>query len=141
MKSFIKYLTEQACPVATRDISVNIKNRQIAIDSYGYGPANPNDKEADNDAFWKTKAKMWKCSVDNVMTMKCGNCGAFDISDTMRACIESGIEGKEEGVDAMATIEKSDIGYCNFLHFKCAGDRTCDAWITNGPIDNKDRTE
>jgi hypothetical protein len=41
----------------------------------------------------------------------------------------------------MATIEKADLGYCNFLHFKCAGTRSCTAWVTGGAIDNKDRTE
>lgn len=140
MKKFIAYLQEQACPTATRDISVNIKNRQVAIDEYGYGPANPDDKKANNKAFWQAKADMWNCSVENVKTMKCENCGAFDISDKMRSCIENGIDRDEDGVDGMATIEKADIGYCNFLHFKCAGSRTCDAWIANGPIDNKDRT-
>jgi hypothetical protein len=30
------------CPPATQDISLNLKNRQKAIDEYGYGPLNPN---------------------------------------------------------------------------------------------------
>jgi hypothetical protein len=141
MKKFKVYLLEQKCPIATTDMSVNIQNRQNAIDNFGYGPANPNDEEANNKEFWNKKAKMWNIAVEDVKTMKCGNCGAFDISDKMRACIEGGIEGDNEGVNSMATIEKSDLGYCNFLHFKCAGDRTCDAWVANGPIDNKDRTE
>ena len=72
--------------------------------------------------------------------MTCGNCAAFDISDKMRTCIEKGIKGDEENVDAMATINKADLGYCNLLHFKCAGTRTCSLWLTNGPLDNKDLT-
>ena len=128
-----------SCPIATQDIDVNLKNRQIAIETYGYGPANPSDKEADNNVFWKTKAEMWNCSVENVKTMKCGNCAAFNVSDKMRDCMAKGIGDK--GNDPMATIEKADLGYCSFLHFKCAGDRTCDAWVTGGAIDNKDLTE
>lgn len=128
-----------SCPIATQNIDVNLRNRQIAIDKYGYGPANPDDKEADNEMFWENKAKMWKCSVENVKTMKCGNCAAFNVSDKMWDCITKGM--KDEGNDPMATVEKADIGYCAFLHFKCAGDRTCDAWITGGAIDNKDLTE
>ena len=127
------------CPIATQDISVNLKNRQIAINKFGYGPANPDDKEADNAAFWEAKAAMWKCTVDNVKTMKCGNCAAFNVSDTMRDCIAKGID--EKGNDPMATIEKADIGYCTFLHFKCAGTRTCDAWVAGGAVDEKDLTE
>lgn len=32
-------------------------------------------------------------------------------------------------------ISAASLGYCDELFdFKCAGSRTCDAWITNGPI-------
>jgi len=41
----------------------------------------------------------------------------------------------------MATIHKADVGYCNFLHFKCAGTRSCKSWISGGAIDDKDRTK
>jgi hypothetical protein len=40
----------------------------------------------------------------------------------------------------MATVKKDDViaaanlGYCELFHFKCAGDRTCDAWLVGGPI-------
>lgn len=127
------------CPVATQNIDVNIRNRQIAITKYGYGPANPTDEEAENTAFWDKKAAMWKTTVENVKSMRCGNCAAFNVSDKMRDCIARGM--KDEGNDPMATIEKADIGYCAFLHFKCAGDRTCDAWVVGGAVDNKDLTE
>lgn len=127
---------EQACPVATIDVHVNLKNRQHAIDEYGYGPANP-DKPGNH---WDKLADIWGIDVETAKSMKCGNCAAFDISDKMRACIEKGIKGAEEKIDAMATINKADLGYCNLFHFKCAGSRTCSAWLTNGPIDNKDLT-
>jgi hypothetical protein len=55
--------------------------------------------------------------------------------------MKDGIKGDSKEVDAMATIHKADLGYCNFLHFKCAGTRSCTAWVTGGAIDNKDRTE
>lgn len=126
------------CPAATQDIDINIRNRQVAIDKYGYGPANPSD-EADNSKFWDAKAKMWKTTTENVKTMRCGNCAAFDVSDKMWGCIAKGM--KQDSNDPQATIEKADLGYCNFLHFKCAGTRTCNAWITGGAIDNKDLTE
>ena len=53
---------------------------------------------------------------------------------------ESGLKGDEKDIDAMATINIADLGYCNILHFKCAGSRSCSVWLTNGPIDNKDLT-
>ena len=134
MRSFKTYIEEQTCPLATRDIQTNITNRQNAIDNFGYGPANPDD-EKNNKKFWQEKAKMWKTTTEAVKTMRCENCGAFDVSDKMRACIQKGIEGKEQGVDATPTIDQADLGYCNFLHFKCAGKRTCNAWVVNGPVD------
>lgn len=137
MKRFKHHLFEQSCPVATRDINVNLKNRQAAIDNYNYGPANP---EEPGD-YWKKAAKIWGINEKTAQSMKCGNCAAFDVSDKMWACIEAGVKGDEQNADAMATIHKADLGYCNFLHFKCAGTRSCKAWVSGGAIDNKDRTE
>ena len=127
----------KGCPIATHDIDVNLKNRQKAIDAYHYGPANPDEP----GSYWKDAAKEWKTDEKTARTMLCANCAAFDVSDKMWACIEAGIKGEYKNVDAMATIEKSDLGYCNFLHFKCAGTRSCTAWVHGGAIDDKDRTE
>ena len=44
-------------------------------------------------------------------------------------------EGAEK--DAWETIEAGKLGYCTFLKFKCAGSRTCDAWVVGGPIKDK----
>jgi hypothetical protein len=64
--------------------------------------------------------------------MTCGNCAAFNITDAMYKCIHDGM-GKE-AYEAEKTREAADLGYCNLLHFKCAGTRSCEAWITGGPI-------
>ena len=125
----------KGCPRATHDIKLNLKNRQTAIDEYHYGPANPNEP----GDYWKAAAARWNTSEKIVKNMLCGNCGAFDASDSMRKCINDGITNDEPGVDANATINLSDLGYCNFLHFKCAGTRTCAAWVVNGPITEKDK--
>ena len=124
----LKHLLIEAktgCPIATQDIDVNLKNRQTAIDKYYYGPANPDKPES----YWKDAAKRWKISEATAKTMKCANCAAFDVSDKMWACMSKGIAGNEK-----------DLGYCNFLHFKCAGSRSCTAWVTGGALDDKDLT-
>jgi hypothetical protein len=119
------------CPIATYDIDVNLKNRQKAIDEYHYGPANP-EKPGD---YWKDLAKIFKIDEKTAKTMQCANCGAFDVSDDMRKCIEDGIRGDDNKIaDARAPIDLADLGYCTFLKFKCAGSRSCSAWITGGPI-------
>jgi hypothetical protein len=139
VREYIKIIeaANKGCPIATQDIDVNLKNRQKGIDDYFYGPANPDEP----GNYWKSAAKRWGIDEKTAKTMKCANCAAFDVSDKMWSCIESGIQGDDKDVDAMATIHKSDLGYCNFLHFKCAGTRSCTAWVTGGAIDNKDRTQ
>ena len=132
----LKHLLIEAktsCPIATQDIHVNLKNRQHGIDEYHYGPANPEKP----GKYWKDAAKRWKTDESTAKTMKCANCAAFDIWDKMYSCMTKGIEGDEKNIDALATIEMGDLGYCNFLHFKCAGARSCAAWVTGGPIFKK----
>ena len=127
----------RGCPPATQDIDINLKNRQKAIDNYHYGPANP-EKPGN---YWKQAAKRWGIDEATAKSMKCENCAAFDVSDKMWDCIAKGIADDNQGVDAMASIHKADLGYCNFLHFKCAGTRSCTAWVTGGAIDDKDLTK
>lgn len=118
------------CPPATQDISLNLKNRKECVDKANYGPANP---ELDNEEFWKSKADLFKTSVDQAKTMRCKNCAAFIVKEKMRKCIEKGI-CEEDMNEAGKIVELANLGYCELFDFKCAGDRTCDAWITGGPL-------
>jgi hypothetical protein len=117
------------CPAATQDIDLNLKNRQAAIDEYGYGPADPSQK---NEKFWDKKMDMWNVeSAKELKTMVCGKCAAFDITKKTLDCIDKGI-GDE--LDSYDVINAGHLGYCRFLKFKCADQRTCDAWVSGGPI-------
>jgi hypothetical protein len=115
---------DESCPMATQDITINLKNRGKAIDSANYGPENP---DLPNTAFWKAKADEWEVDVEEAKTSRCGNCAAFNQDDSMLECISKGIG--DEG-DAEEFIEKADLGYCEIFDFKCAASRTCDAWVT-----------
>lgn len=125
------------CPPATQDISINLANRQICVDKANYGPANP---DLENNDFWKEKAELFNTSVEQAKTMKCKNCSAFVIKEKMKKCIEKGIASisiKEEDI-SKEIVDEANLGYCELFDFKCAGERTCDAWITGGPLtDNK----
>ena len=104
---------DEDCPDATQDIKLNLKNRQKAIDDYGYGPPDPSQP---NKKFWERKMDMWKVDeLSEVKNMLCGNCAAFDITTKTLSCIEKGI-----GEDAVETINAGHLGYCKFLKFKCA---------------------
>lgn len=123
----------KVCPVATVDVHVNLKNRNHAIEDYGYGPLNPKEPSPD---FWNAKAKMWAVSVDEAKKSRCSNCAAFIKTKQMLDCISKGMESEEEKHKdySMDVINAADLGYCELFHFKCAGSRTCDAWIVGGPI-------
>jgi hypothetical protein len=122
--------SKSECPPATQDIKLNLKNRQKAIDEYGYGPLNP---DMPNRKFWMAKVDEWNLdSTDEAKSSLCGNCAAFDQRRDTLDCIAQGI-GSDTGADD-PTIDAGDLGYCRFLKFKCASRRTCDAWVTGGPL-------
>lgn len=117
------------CPPATQNVAINLKNRQTCIDVANYGPANPN--EPDNQ-YWQKKADQFKTTVDIAKTMLCANCAVFIIKDKMRNCIEKGAASEMD--NAKEIVAQADLGYCEMFDFKCAGSRTCDAWVVNGPL-------
>jgi hypothetical protein len=128
-----------ACPPATQDIVLNIKNRQNAIDNVGYGPLNPQEP---NDEFWQGKADRWSVTIAEAKTSVCGNCAAFIQTSKMKACIADSLqEGDENVADSYDVVAAGDLGYCEALDFKCAAARTCDAWIAGGPITDETRKE
>ena len=124
-----------SCPPATQDIELNLENRQKAIAVANYGPMNP---ELPNDEYWSAKAERWKTTPEEIKQSVCGNCAFFIQTPTMLNCIESGL-GNEQGNDAWGSINAGDLGYCEAFDFKCASARTCDAWVTGGPITEEEK--
>jgi hypothetical protein len=116
-----------ACPTATQDVKTNLANRQNAIDTAHYGPLNPNEP---NEDYWKAKADMFGGDVASAKKALCGNCAFFVQTKAILDCIASGIND----VNEWDTIEAGDLGYCEAFDFKCAANRTCDAWVIGGPI-------
>ena len=115
------------CPIATRDMTLNLQNRGKAIEKADYGPMDPNQP---NDEYWMRMASRWNTTPDEAREMRCGNCAAFDQSDEMLQCIEDGLsEDREE--DAMEVVDAGDLGYCEIFDFKCAAARTCNAWVVS----------
>jgi len=105
------------CPMATRDLKLNTKNRNTAIKSehIKYGPLNLTD-----EGYWVDAAKHWNTTPKVAKESNCSNCIAFDISPRMKECMP--LEG--------------DLGYCWMHDFKCHKDRTCYTWAAGGPIDD-----
>ena len=121
---------EYGCPASTVDIELNLANRQEAIEAANYGPLNPNEP---NEEYWQAKADKFNTTIEDAKSAKCGNCGFFVRTKEMLACIAAGI-GEEALADPYDAISAGELGYCEAFDFKCAADRTCDAWIAGGPI-------
>jgi hypothetical protein len=124
---------KNTCPMATRNVLVNLMNRQTAIDVANYGPLDPSQP---NEDYWEGLAEGWEIPVEEAKSARCGNCAAFDVSTKMRDCIAEGIgsDTTDGDTDPMDVIDAGDLGYCRVFKFKCAAARTCSAWIEGGPI-------
>jgi len=79
--------------------------------------------------YWEKKADLWGCSVEMVKTMRCMNCAAFDQKPQTLKLMADGI-----GPDGAKIVKNANLGFCELFEFKCAGNRTCDAWIGGGPL-------
>ena len=139
---------EHACPVATKDVKVNLQNRQTAIETAQYGPLDPN---LANNLYWQERAEEFNTTPEEAKQSRCGNCAAFDVTSQIKECIAEGIGGVENGYrydgaeprghaaplikqDPFDVIDAGQLGYCRVFKFKCAAARTCSAWIAGGPI-------
>ena len=123
----------EACPVATGDVEVNLECRQKAIDKANYGPMNPNEPNMD---YWRDISKAWRISPAQAKKSRCGNCAAFIQTPEMLDCILKGIDEETDGY-AKDVQGAANLGYCELFDFKCAGERTCSAWLSGGPITKK----
>ena len=140
-KALVKsYKDGDICPVATGDVALNTKNRNIAIKERGYGPMNPGEP---NPKFWKGIAELWGITPEEAKSSRCGNCAAFIQTPKMLDCIKNGLGlnddytpqgSKEMGKNRSHTLKAADLGYCQLFAFKCAADRTCRAWLFGGPV-------
>jgi hypothetical protein len=122
---------DQSCPLATQDVALNLANRQTAIDTANYGPLNPAQP---NTVFWMALADKWSVTETQARQSTCGNCAAFNVTAAVKGCIEQGLALGGSTGDEWDTVAAGDLGYCEAFDFKCAADRTCDAWVSGGPI-------
>jgi len=126
MRSMRESGQPNTCPRATQDLEINLENRQDAIDTKMYGPANPQlDETGGNQQFWQQYADLFNDTIENVMQMRCANCSFFDRSPEMLECIEKGIGDQ---ADPEMAVEAGELGYCQALDFKCASARVCKVW-------------
>jgi hypothetical protein len=131
MEDSEEYANGASCPAATQDVALNLANRQHAIDTANYGPLNPAQP---NEDFWQRLADKWGVSVEQAKQSRCGNCAAFVQTSKVLSCIESGLAAGGVTGGEWDTVAAGDLGYCEAFDFKCASSRTCDAWVTGGPI-------
>ena len=110
------------------DLVLNTLSRNVTVKEYRYGPLNPNDEKG-SEKFWEDKAEMWDTTVEHAKSSRCSNCSAFNQKPSTINKIAKAI-----GDQGKKIVKQSNIGFCEFFWFKCAGARTCDAWVGGGPI-------
>ena len=110
------------------DLDLNTLSRNVTVKEYRYGPLNPDDEKG-SEKFWEDKAEMWDTTVEHAKSSRCSNCSAFNQKTSTINKIAKAI-----GDQAKKIVKQSNIGFCEFFWFKCAGSRTCDAWVGGGPI-------
>ena len=110
------------------DLDLNTFSRNLTVKEYRYGPLNPEDEKG-SKKFWEDKAHMWDTTVEHAKTSRCSNCSAFNQKPATLKKIAKAIGDQGEKI-----VKQSNIGFCEFFWFKCAGARTCDAWVGGGPI-------
>ena len=121
IKLFEQFKEATSCPVPTKDLEVNTKNRNRAIkaDHIEYGPLNVDEPAG----YWEHLADHWGTSVEAAKASNCGNCIAFDIAPRMLECMPGEISD-----------EDGKLGYCWMHQFKCHSARSCYTWAKGGPI-------
>jgi len=132
----VSALLKASCPTATQDVRVNLKNRKKAIDDASYGPLNPSEA---NKAYWDKIAEEWSVSPEEAKKQRCGNCAAFIQTSEMKECITGGLAQGDTRETAWDVTDAGELGYCEAFDFKCASARTCRAWISGGPITDKNK--
>ena len=110
------------------DLDLNTLSRNVTVKEQRYGPLNPNDEKG-SEKFWEDKAEMWNTTVEHAKSSRCSNCSAFNQKPSTINKIAKAI-----GDQGKKIVKQSNIGFCEFFWFKCAGARTCDAWVGGGPI-------
>ena len=110
------------------NLDINTANRNRTIKDYSYGPLNPDDEKG-SKKFWEDKAELWNTTIEAAKQSRCANCGAFDQTKSTLRKIEKAI-----GEEGKTIVKNANIGFCEFFWFKCAGARSCDAWVGGGPI-------
>ena len=115
------------CPAATKDLKLNTKNRDAAIQAehIQYGPLNVDEP----GQYWIDIADYWNTTEKAAQKSLCGNCVAFDISPRMKDCMP-GETSDDDG----------ELGYCWMHHFKCHSARSCRTWAKGGPITEDDKS-
>ena len=114
-------MEKQSCPLPTKDLKLNTKNRDKAIkeDHIQYGPLNVDEP----GTYWEDLADQWGTTEGAAKKSLCGNCAAFDISPRMLECMPGDLEDDD-----------GKLGYCWMHEFKCHSARTCRTWAKGGPI-------
>ena len=118
------------CPVEAQYREVNLANHLLAIKLANLGPADPRQP---NTLYWGDKMDLWMVEEGKARTQLCMNCGHYDSSPEMLACIAEGEGGTLKPSELPVEPRWADISgmpsaICTRWNIICSALRTCDDW-------------
>ena len=118
------------CPVEAQYKEVNLANHLLAIKLANLGPADPRQP---NTLYWGDKMALWMVEEGKARSQLCMNCGYYDESPEMLACIAQGEGGTLKPSELPVEPKWADISgmpsaICTRWNITCSALRTCDDW-------------
>lgn len=123
-------MEQEDCPIEAQYKEVNLSNHLLAIKLANLGPADPRQP---NTLYWGDKMLLWGVQEGVARSQLCMNCGHYDDSAEMLACIATGQGGtllpSELPVEPRwADIPGMPSAICTRWNITCSAIRTCDDW-------------
>lgn len=123
------------CPPAAEYKEVNLANHLMTIKLANLGPADPRQPST---LYWGDKMALWLVSEGEARTRLCMNCGNYDNSPEMLACIATGQGSTLKPSELPVSPKWADISgmpsaICTRWSITCSALRTCDDWEPEEP--------
>lgn len=122
------------CPIPMTDKSINIANHLIAVEQANLGPASVTRP----GVFWMQRADRLGITPAESMNQTCSNCGYYTNTQSIKNCFDSNMAAGNIPLATEVNTAWENVagaaGYCVKYDITCTPTRTCDSWITGGPI-------
>ena len=123
------------CPIPMTDKSINIANHLECVAEANLGPASVTNP----GTFWLERADRLGITEQVSRTQTCANCAFYVNTPAIKSCFTNNMAAGNiplaTEVDPTWENVSNPAGYCVKWDITCTPTRTCDTWVTGGPIE------